>query len=214
MQAVNTLALLVIDMQRDFCDPRGYAAHAGMAIDNLRAPIASIHSLLTEARRHGITVIYTREGHRPECLDCFPSKRIRSRRAGAEIGTPGPIGRLLIRGEYGHGIIDELQPAPGDIVVDKPGYGAFFQTDLEIILRAQGIDNLILTGVTTDICVHSTLREAVDRGFSCTTVSDACAASDPELHAAALRTIQGESGIFGEVTSAALLLDQWSTLCA
>lgn len=214
MQAVNSIALLVIDMQRDFCDPRGYAAHAGMAIDNLRQPIAPIRSLLTAARRHGITVIYTREGHRPECLDCFPSKRIRSRRAGAEIGTPGPIGRLLIRGEYGHEIIDELQPAQGDIVIDKPGYGAFYQTDLEIILRAQGIENLVLTGVTTDICVHSTLREAVDRGFSCTTVSDACAASDLELHDAALRTIQGEGGILGEVARTGQVLDQWSTALA
>ncbi len=203
-------ALLVIDMQRDFCDPRGYAGQAGMDVNVLRRPIPAIQALLDAARAQSIMVIHTREGHRPETLDCHPSKRRRSLRAGAEIGSQGPLGRLLIRGEYGHDIIDELQPAPGEVVVDKPGYGAFYQTDLELLLRASGIENLVLTGVTTDVCVHSTLREAVDRGFNCITVSDGCAAGDPALHEAALQTILGEGHIFGEVATSAEVLAQWS----
>lgn len=206
----NRTALLIIDMQRDFCDPRGYAGQAGMNVEGLRQPIPVIQALLDAARAASVRVIYTREGHRPETLDCYPSKRRRSVCAGAEIGSPGPLGRLLIRGEYGHDIIDELQPAPGEVVVDKPGYGAFYQTDLELLLRADGIEHVVLTGVTTDVCVHSTLREAVDRGFSCITVSDACAAADQGLHTAALQTILGEGHIFGEVASSADVIAQWS----
>lgn len=203
-------ALLVIDMQRDFCDPRGYAGQAGLNVEGLRRPIPAIRALLDAARALSIRVLHTREGHRPEQLDCFPSKRLRSQRAGAEIGTAGPLGRLLIRGEFGHDIIDELKPAPGEVVVDKPGYGAFYQTDLELLLRANGVEHLVLTGVTTDVCVHSTLREAVDRGFHCTTVADACAAADDALHAAALKTIQGEGNIFGQVAYSDALITQWS----
>lgn len=203
-------ALMIIDMQRDFCDPRGYAGQAGMDVAGLRRPIPAIQALLNTARTQAIRVFYTREGHRPEQLDCFPSKRLRSQRAGAQIGSAGPLGRLLIRGEFGHDIIDELKPAPGEVIVDKPGYGAFYQTDLELLLRASGIEHLVLTGVTTDVCVHSTLREAVDRGFDCTTVADGCAAADDTLHAAALKTILGEGHIFGEIASSDALIAQWS----
>jgi nicotinamidase-related amidase len=207
-------ALLIIDMQRDFCDPGGYAAHAGIDVALLRAPIARIVALREQARRLGMMVIYTREGHRADGSDCHPQKRRRAQTAGAAIGSAGPLGRLLIRGEHGHDMVDELQPAPGEPVVDKPGYGAFYQTDLELLLRSGGIRNLVLTGVTTDVCVHSTLREAVDRGYACTTVADGCAAGDPQLHAAALRMIAGEGNIFGQVRSAAELLDEWRMLAA
>jgi nicotinamidase-related amidase len=192
-------ALLVIDMQRDFCDPRGYAARAGVDVEELRRPIPVIARLLERARAVGVTVIYTREGHRPDLSDCHPRKLQRSMRAGAAIGSPGPLGRLLIRGEYGHDIIDELAPVAGDLIIDKAGYGAFHETELATVLRARGIERLVITGVTTDVCVHSTLREAIDRGYACTTVADGCAAGDPALHAAALRMIAGEGGIFGEV---------------
>jgi len=199
-------ALLIIDMQRDFCDPRGYAAQAGVDVSLMRRPIPLIQALLAEARERGRCVIFTREGHRADLSDCHPAKLQRSIAAGARIGSQGPLGRLLVRGQYGHDLIDELAPAPGEPVLDKPGYGAFHATDLELLLRARSIEHLVFTGVTTDVCVHSTLREAVDRGFACTTVADACAAADPQLHEAALRMIAGEGGIFGAVCTGAQLL--------
>ncbi len=201
-----TTALVVIDMQRDFCAPGGYAARAGLDVARLAAPIAAIRRLLGAARAAGWMVLHTREGHRPDLSDCPPEKLRRSVAAGAAIGSPGPLGRLLIRGEPGHDFIDELKPEFGEPVVDKPGYGAFHQTDLAQILAARGITTLVLCGVTTEVCVHSTLREAVDRGFRCVTVGDACAASDPALHAAALAMIGVEGGIFGRVVTAAELL--------
>jgi nicotinamidase-related amidase len=210
MTAGTDTALLIIDMQRDFCDPRGYAAQAGMDVAVLRRPIPVIRALRDAARTRGVMVIYTREGHRPDGSDLHPQKLRRSQRAGAGIGSSGPLGRLLIRGETGHDMVDELQPAPGEPVVDKPGYGAFYQTDLELMLRSRGIAQLVLTGVTTDVCVHSTLREAVDRGFSCTTVADGCAAGDAQLHAAALRMIDGEGGIFGRVVDGATIQREWT----
>lgn len=194
-------ALLVIDMQRDFCSPGGYAETAGFDILHLRRPIPNILRLIDAARTAGMLVIYTREGHRPDLSDCPPAKMARSRVAGAPIGSSGPLGRLLIRGEYGHGIVDELAPQKGEPVVDKPGYGAFHQTDLEAILRARDIRHLILTGVTTEVCVQSTLREATDRGYLCTTVNDACASPSPELHRASMITIRAEGGIFGTVAN-------------
>jgi nicotinamidase-related amidase len=206
-------ALLIIDMQRDFCDPRGYAGQAGMDVEALRRPIPAIARLLDCARACRWRVIYTREGHRPGLEDCHAAKLSRSRRAGAEIGTPGPLGRLLIRGEYGHDIIDELTPQPEDIVIDKPGYGAFYQTDLDIVLRARQISRLVITGVTTDVCVHSTLREATDRGYECITVSDACAASEQQVHEAALRVICHEGNIFGEVIDTETLMVRCRTEC-
>lgn len=194
-------ALLVIDMQRDFCHPQGYAAQAGLDVARLAGPIAQIQRLLQAARGAGWCVLHTREGHVPDLSDCPPEKRRRSQQAGAAIGRPGPLGRLLVRGEYGHDFVDELQPLPGEAVIDKPGYGAFIYTDLQARLQALGVRCLVLCGVTTEVCVHSTLREAVDRGYACVTVGDATAASQPELQAPALAMIGVEGGIFGSVLS-------------
>lgn len=199
----RTTALLVIDMQRDFLHPDGYAARAGLDIEPLRKAIEPVSRALAAARAAGLTIVHTREGHLPDLSDCPPYKLERSRRAGAEIGCMGPMGRLLVRGERGHDFIDVLQPHPGEIVIDKPGYSAFEHTALAQVLTTRGIDTLILTGITTEVCVSSTLRAAVDRGYRCFTVSDACASSDPHLHEAALRMIAVEGGVFGEVVTAA-----------
>jgi nicotinamidase-related amidase len=195
-------ALLVIDMQRDFLHPDGYAARAGMDIEPLRNAIAPAANVLAAARRAHLTIIHTREGHLPDLSDCPPYKLERSRRAGAEIGSHGPMGRMLVRGEYGHDFIDELLPRAGEIVIDKPGYSAFEATGLAQALTTRAIDTLILTGITTEVCVTSTLRSAIDRGYRCFTVSDACASADARLHDAALRMIGVEGGIFGEVVTA------------
>ncbi len=204
-----TTALLVIDMQRDFCAPGGYADQAGLDVSLLRAPIPVIQRLLAAAREHGLLVIHTREGHRADLSDLTESKRLRAANAGAAIGTQGPLGRLLVRGEYGHDLIDELQPLTGEPVVDKPGYSAFASTDLELLLRNRGITALVLSGVTTEVCVSSTLRDAVERGYACTLVSDACASPYPELHAAALAMIEVEGGVFGRVCDSRHLLTEW-----
>jgi nicotinamidase-related amidase len=195
-------ALLVIDMQRDFCDPRGYAAQAGLDTARLARAARNVKRVLDAARAAGILVVHTREGHLPDLSDCWPEKLRRSEAAGAPIGSPGPLGRLLVRGEFGHDFIDELTPRAGEHVVDKPGYGAFYRTHLEALLQERGIGTLLLCGVTTEVCVHSTLREAVDRGYRCLTVGDACAASDPDLQAPALAMIAVEGGIFGGVVDA------------
>ncbi|MBS0232339.1 MAG: cysteine hydrolase [Proteobacteria bacterium] len=202
----DTTALLVIDMQRDFCDPNGYLASLGYDIAATRAIVSVVASVCQRVRTWGGLVIFTREGHRPDLSDLPSLKAWRSRHAGAEIGMIGPMGRLLVRGEPGWDIIGELKPQPGDVVVDKPGYSAFYATDLERILATRGIKNIILTGVTTDVCVHSTLRDAVDRNYECLVIADACAASIPENHAAALRTIKTEGGIFGAVTNSENLI--------
>ncbi|MEW5902722.1 MAG: isochorismatase family cysteine hydrolase [Pseudomonadota bacterium] len=201
-------ALIVIDMQRDFLDPGGYAAQAGMDIRTLRQPIPFIRMLLDRARRSGMLVVHTREGHRPDLSDCPPTKLARSFKAGAGIGEPGPLGRLLVRGEYGHDLVDELRPIDGEPVVDKPGYGAFHQTDLAQILAVHDISRLYLCGVTTEVCVHSTLREAADRGFECVLVSDACGSAYPHLHAAALQMVAVEGGIFGRVADSQTIIDE------
>jgi biuret amidohydrolase len=201
--------LLVIDMQRDFLDPRGYAAQAGLDIHRLRETIAPVQALLSAARASSMRVIFTREGHRADLSDCPPAKLARSRAAGAEIGSAGPLGRLLMRGEYGHDMIDEMHVAANETVIDKPGYSAFHQTDLDQILRSSGIDTLIVCGVTTEVCVHSTVRAATDLGYTCITVSDACAASEPALQQPALEMMKVEGGIFGTVTDSASLLAQW-----
>jgi nicotinamidase-related amidase len=199
-------ALILIDMQRDFLDPGGYAATAGLDVSVLRLPIPAIQTLLAAARRLGMLVVHTREGHRPDLSDCPPAKLERSRAAGAEIGRTGPLGRLLVRGEFGHNLIDELKPLPGEPVIDKPGYGAFHQTDLAQLLRNRGICNLVLTGVTTEVCVHSTLREAVDRGYRCVLAGDACGSAHPHLHDAALQMVEVEGGIFGRVADSQAII--------
>jgi len=197
----RSTALIVIDMQRDFCAVGGYAARAGLDVARLAEPIVHIRALLDAARAADLLVVHTREGHRPDLSDCPPQKMRRSIEAQAPIGSLGPMGRLLVRGEFGHDFIDELRPQAGEVVIDKPGYGAFHQTDLAQVLANQRIKQLILCGVTTEVCVHSTLREAVDRGFACVTVGDACAASDPLLQAPALAMIGVEGGLFGSVAS-------------
>jgi biuret amidohydrolase len=186
-------------MQRDFLDTGGYAAMAGLDVSVLRKPIPYIGDLLDFARSRSILVVHTREGHRPDLTDCSPTKLARSLNAGAEIGSAGPLGRLLIRGEYGHDIIDELKPIVGEPIIDKPGYGAFYQTDLAQILDNHNIKRLYICGVTTEVCVHSTLREAIDSGYDCVLVSDACGSANIDLHDAALKMVAVEGGIFGRV---------------
>jgi biuret amidohydrolase len=205
-------ALIVIDMQRDFLDTGGYAATAGLDISALRKPIPFIRSLLEYARKNKLLVVHTREGHRADLTDCPPTKLARSRKAGAEIGSVGPLGKLLIRGEYGHDIIDELKPIAGEPIVDKAGYGAFHQTDLSQILDAHDIKNLLICGVTTEVCVQSTLREAVDRGYECVLVSDACGSASTDLHDAAMKMVALEGGIFGRVLDTKMTIAEWGSM--
>jgi nicotinamidase-related amidase len=209
MRSAST-ALLVIDMQRDFLLPEGYAAKAGLDIAPLRAAIGPVAAVLTAARAAGLAIVHTREGHLADLSDCSPYKLERSRRAGAEIGSKGPLGRLLVRGEFGHDFVDELRPAAGEIVIDKPGYSAFEHTALQQILASRGIDTLIVTGITSEVCVSSTLRSAIDRGYRCITVRDACASGDAALHRAAMAMIEVEGGIFGEVATAAAVIERLS----
>ncbi|MFS2127464.1 cysteine hydrolase family protein [Pseudomonas sp. Pseusp97] len=202
-------ALIVIDMQRDFCAPGGYADQAGLEIGRLRAPIPAISRLLDGARALGLLVVHTREGHRPDLSDLHESKRRRAEQAGAPIGALGPLGRLLVRGEHGHDLIDELRPLAGEPVIDKPGYSAFAYTDLDLLLRRRGIGHLVICGVTTEVCVSSTQRAAVELGYACTLVSDACGSPSAELHAAALAMVEVEGGLFGRVLDSRCVLAEW-----
>jgi nicotinamidase-related amidase len=195
-------ALLIIDMQRDFLEPGGFGAALGNDVSRLKAAVQPCAAVLAAARQAGILVIHTREGHRPDLTDAPPMKVERGDPA-LRIGAPGPMGRILVRGEPGHDIIPELYPKPGEPVIDKPGKGAFYQTDLELMLKNRGIETLLVCGVTTEVCVNTTVREANDRGFRCIVLSDCCASYFPEFHDMGLKMIKAQGGIFGSVSAAA-----------
>jgi nicotinamidase-related amidase len=201
----SATALLVIDMQRDFVERGGFGEMLGNDVSPLRRAIAPTRRVLDAARARGMFVVHTREGHRPDMSDCPPTKKARGRLT-CGIGDHGPMGRVLIRGEPGHDIVPELAPAPGEPVVDKPGKGSFYATDLELILRERGIKSLVVTGVTTEVCVHTTVREANDRGFECLVLEDCVASYFPEFQAAAIEMIKAQGGIFGWVATSQALL--------
>ena len=198
-------ALIIIDMQRDFLEPGGFGETLGNNVALLKAAVPPLQTLLAAARKAGMLIIHTREGHRPDLSDA-PRHKVERGEPSLRIGAPGPMGRILVRGEPGHDIIPELYPAPGEPVIDKPGKGAFYQTDLELMLKNREIDTLFVSGVTTEVCVNTTVREANDRGFRCIVLSDCCASYFPEFHAAGLAMIKAQGGIFGWVSASPHLL--------
>jgi len=207
--SLDRTAIVIIDMQRDFLEPGGFGHSLGNDIAQLARTIAPCRALLESARRHGMTVVHTREGHRPDMADAHKAKVERGEPA-MRIGAQGPMGRILIRGEPGHDIIPELYPLPGEPVIDKPGKGAFYATDLHVILQNRGIDALIVCGVTTEVCVHTTVREANDRGYRCIVPGDCCGSYFPEFHEVGLRMIKAQGGIFGWVTDSTRVLEAFS----
>jgi nicotinamidase-related amidase len=199
-------ALVIIDMQRDFLEPGGFGEALGNDVSRLQAAVGPIRDVLAAARNSDMLVIHTREGHRPDLTDAPPHKVERGDPA-TRIGAPGPMGRILVRGEPGHDIIPELYPLPSEPVIDKPGKGAFYQTDLELMLKNRGIDTLFVCGVTTEVCVNTTVREANDRGFRCIVISDCCASYFPQFHEMGLAMIKAQGGIFGSVVGSKPLLN-------
>jgi len=206
-------ALLIIDMQRDFLEPGGFGELLGNDVGQLRRTIEPNRLLLAAWRAAGLTVLHTREGHRPDMADLPPSKLLRGR-GEKRIGDTGPMGRILIRGEHGHDIIPELYPREGEPIIDKPGKGAFFATDLDAILHDRGVRQLIVTGVTTEVCVHTTVREANDRGYNCLVPEDCVGSYIPEFHEVGLKMIKAQRGIFGWISDSSRILKALESLPA
>jgi biuret amidohydrolase len=204
-------ALVIIDMQRDFLLPGGFGETLGNDVSLLTAAVAPCRGVLDAARRHGLLVIHTREGHLPDLSDA-PRAKLERGNPSLRIGAPGPMGRILIRGEPGHDIIPELYPIAGEVVIDKPGKGAFYQTDLELLLEGRGIENLLVCGVTTEVCVNTSVREANDRGYRCVVLSDCCASYFPEFHAAGIAMIKAQGGIFGWVSNSQQVLSAFKAI--
>ena len=199
-------ALIIIDMQRDFLEPGGFGEMLGNDVSQLRRTIEPNRKLLAAWREAGLQVLHTREGHRPDLTDLPPAKKVRGRSPTC-IGDAGPMGRILVRGETGHDIIPELYPLPIEPVIDKPGKGAFFATDLHAILRNRGIKHLVVTGVTTEVCVHTTVREANDRGYDCLVPEDCVGSYFPEFQSVGLKMIKAQGGIFGWVSDSAKIIN-------
>ena len=204
-------ALVLIDMQRDFLEPGGFGAALGNDVSRLQAAVGPCRQVLGAARHRAMLIVHTREGHRPDLSDA-PRHKVERGHPANRIGARGPMGRILVRGEPGHDIIPELYPLKDEPVIDKPGKGAFYQTDLDLMLRNRGIDTLFVCGVTTEVCVNTTVREANDRGFRCIVLSDCCASYFPQFHEAGLAMIKAQGGIFGSVAASQPLLNSLAAL--